>query len=149
MPSWSLTLISVVLNLRHVGKLMISNPVTVTVGTFVRSFQYEGGLYPFHFSAKANGLSNRMDHNLLFFANNEAHALEVLERMFEFMAHCMIVKYDKAVTDHHPQIDAGSYERKALKYLDWLKELHAGKVFVERASNQQFYKVGWADNDTL
>ena len=64
---------------------MISNPVTFFINDEeTRSFTYEGGSRLFHWSPYESGLSESMESNVVFFANGEDHARDVLRRMFGF-----------------------------------------------------------------
>lgn len=122
---------------------MISNPASFFINGYEeKEFIYEGGTTLYHFSPIANKLSEHMDCNIIFFANDEKHALDVLQRMFKFALEC-ISQYEqnKDATDR-------SVHRKD-KFQKFLKASEANKIKVSLAPTNQFFKVGWADNDTL
>lgn len=130
---------------------MISNPVTLFAGggdsEHLRRFTYKGGKYLYHFSPYDNGLSRSLECNIVFFANDEQHAFKVLERMFRFVVSChrkQIRYYKKNPADHSVLTDQ-SFKR----FSGYLKALQEGKITITKAPTNQFYKVGWASNDTL
>lgn len=113
---------------------MISNPCTWFInGNETESFTYEGGTKLYHFSPYDNGLSSTMECNIIFLANDEKHALDVLKRMLEFR----IARLTK---------ESGGNPGDANEYLKALKD---GRVKIYEAPSNQFYKVGWAENDTI
>lgn len=133
---------------------MISNPCSWHVdGSNSKKFIHEGGTQLFHFSPRSNGLSNIMDMNVIFFANDEQHALNILKRMFEFGIECTIeylnekqVKQIKAHTDALFIEQAKGRSERLIKYYD---ALLAGNIKLETVPTNQFFVVGWADNDTI
>jgi hypothetical protein len=117
-------------------------------------FTYEGGSSLFHFSPRANGLSSYMDCNVAFFADDETHALDILRRMFQFVVDCNIAyngRYNEADRETYTNLASRLRENDAIisKFNEWIKALDAGTVKVELAPINQFFKVGWADNDTI
>jgi len=133
---------------------MINNPCRWWLSNSrIESFTYEGGRFLYHFSPHDNGLSTSMDTNVVFFANNDNHALDVLRRMLEFRLSVIKerLKYDKSKT-YKDAVDEMLIERheycesRTFKYLQAVVE---GKVKLTLAPGNQFFKVGWADNDTI
>lgn len=129
---------------------MITNPVRQFVtGNTERVFEYEGGTTLYHFSPYENGLSSIMNCNVVFFADNETHALDVLARMLQFMAeHCdQFAQY--ADSDPYRHDTGEQYRKKAERYAVWREAVLAGGVQLALAPTNQFYKVGWAASDTI
>ncbi len=131
---------------------MISNPCRWYInGDEREAFIYEGGSTLYHFSPYENKLSKYRDCNIVFFADNEKHALDVLRRLFQFRID-VSKKYrenvkDQSVWDELTIKDLCSYNNdRAIKYLDAVVK---GKVKVEKAPTNQIYSVGWATNDTI
>jgi len=118
---------------------MISNPCKYFVnGHDQKAFTYEGGHTLFHFSPKSSGLSSHMEMNLVFFANNQEHAKRVVVSMLRFKLKCL-EEYEQSPSDN-------------LRYGEMEKVRHLlvnqSKFKITKASTDQFYLVGWADNDT-
>jgi hypothetical protein len=136
--------------------MSISNPVKLFSGggsyENQREFKYEGGSKLYHFSPHDNGLSRSMENNLIFFADSESHARDVLRRMLEFAIDCCRKQSDyyngkgKKSSVHVSEFNervrdtASAYERY-LEKIDTVK--------LPEAPTNQFYIVGWADNDTI
>jgi|ERR1041385_57439 hypothetical protein len=121
---------------------MISNPVTFFINDHeTRSFTYEGGSKLFHWSPYESDLSKSMECNVVFFANDEDHARDVLRRMFEFWINCNNL-YRKSTRDIH---SVNLTETRRLK--SFLREMD--KMRIELAPINQFLEVGWASNDNL
>lgn len=122
---------------------MLSNPVTVFVsGNEQKYFKYEGGEKLWHFSPRQCGLSTTMNTNVVFFADDGKHALDVLTRMFQFMIDGYSVKYKSQNIKMDERRDRNlSYMEKILSNKD--------KWIITLAPTDQFYKVGWASNDTI
>lgn len=116
---------------------MISNPVKFGYCESEKQFTYEGGKQLFHFSPHDNNLSTTMENNLIFFADDETHALKVLEKMFKFTI--------KHAVEEKGVFSKGTSER----FSEYLTALRAGKLKVKPAPMNQFYEVGWASNDTV
>jgi len=115
---------------------MISNPCNWFInGDETESFTYEGGTKLYHFSPYDNGLSSSMECNIIFLANDEKHALDVLKRMLKFRL-AIDEKYKSSCGNPG---DANEY----------LKAIEAGLAKVSLAPVNQFYRVGWAENDTI
>lgn len=95
-----------------------------------RYFQYEGGSVLFHFDATECGLTEPRHHptNVVFFANDEAHALDVLKRFFKWFLNDDLAEY--------------GYRPSLIKhYLE-----NFDKVKVEAVPNNIFMNVDWAGN---
>ena len=131
---------------------MISNPCTFFVsGNAQEKFTYEGGTTLFHFSPNDNGISKYMENNLIFFANNEEHALEVLKQMFQFAISCK-AKHLKCLSSEKSVHWEEFYERakeEEQKFSSYIKLIEEGKIRLTKAPTNQFFIVGWASNDTI
>lgn len=127
----------------------ISNPCRWFSGggdySNIKEFKYEGGTTMWHFSPHDNGLSSTMECNVIFFANTEAHALDVLKRMLKFRIACAMKKRKAANSDEFSDRDRNAVEN-AKKYL---AAIEAGEVMLEHVPTNQFFKVGWAVNDNI
>jgi hypothetical protein len=101
-----------------------------------KPFTYEGGAKLYHFNPSTCVKYERFDHwipvNVIFFANNEKHALDIIERMLRFR----LKKKPTAYDDHGRQL--------AQVILD-----HKDEWKVNEAPTDQFYTVSWASNDTI
>ena len=97
-----------------------------------RYFQYEGGSVLFHFDANSCGLTDPNYHatTVVFFANDEAHALDVLKRFFKWFLNNELGE-DRC--GYRP-----SFIKKYLENFD--------KVKVEPLPNNIFMNVDWAGN---
>ncbi len=63
---------------------MISNPCNWFInGNETDAFTYEGGDKLYHFSSVDSKISSYFSVNVVFFANSEEHALDVITRMFK------------------------------------------------------------------
>lgn len=132
---------------------MISNPCRWFInGSETKSFTYEGGSKLFHFSPYDNGLKDSMGCNVVFFADNHGHALDVLKRMFKFRLECA-AKYiahnkDEKYSSHTAEFieDAKKDRKETAKYLTAIEQ---NKIKLAIAPQTQFYKIGWASNDTI
>lgn len=123
---------------------MISNPVCPFINGFdTVPFVYEGGTTLYHFSPYDNNLSKHMHCNVIFLANSEAHAINVLKRMFEHIIECgeKYLQYKEDIYDITP--------RRIDRYRTFLRAANEGKIKLTIAPTNQFYKVGWAENDTV
>lgn len=128
---------------------MISNPCTWFGGKGGsyhdrEKFEYEGGSKLYHFSPDIN-LHIVFDHwrpiNLIFFANDEKHAADIIERMLKFRMECMKAYEEDRGTDY----SRGELTRQLPQLLLDNKD----KWVFELAPVNQFYNVGWACNDTI
>ena len=137
---------------------MISNPVRFFAGggsvEDSLEFTYEGGSKLFHFCPADNNLTSHMVCNVIFFANDENHARDVLIRMFEFAIDCIrkqaeyyisMTKYPETMREF-VVIEEDKKYHEFKSYLDAIKDGRARPV---PAPTNQFYKVGWAFNDTI
>ena len=97
-----------------------------------RYFEYEGGSILFHFDPTECGLTEPRFHptNVVFFANDEAHALDILKRFLEWFV-------SKGIGEDHC-----GYRPSLIKhYLE-----NFDKVKVEAVPNNIFMNVDWAGN---
>lgn len=133
----------------------LSNPFRYWVtSSNTYEFTYEGGTTLYHFCSQSLNIpeeSHIMRVNVVFFANDPVHAIEVLIAAFEFKIKCaaQYMQYQEKSKGQHWEDFIRRAEHAnaiAFKYITLLKE---GKGFVTKAPNNQFYKVGWAENDTL
>ncbi len=136
---------------------MISNPARVFVtGNETKEFTYEGGEKLFHFSPMDCGLSDYRNWNVVFFANDEEHALDVLKRVLVFHIGCT-EEFDRSEAERDKKYGYSRHREyynnvhknqiaTCRKYLDAIKD---GKVHASLAPTDQFYKIGWACNDNL
>lgn len=124
---------------------MISNPTRQHVtGSESEAYTYIPGKILYHFSPRDCGLSRVLDHNLILFADDEAHASEILVGMFEHKLTCLeklrLSDLELGI-DRYTHEFAGSQPKYLLENKDkWTFSL---------APTNQMYKVGWADNDTF
>jgi len=127
---------------------MISNPCNWFItGNETNEFTYEGGNTLYHFSARDNNFSSYHDVNVVFFANNEIHALDVLRRMFKF-AFEKHMAYKLHEINGHPEL----YSRNEVRLKEiskYLNDMNSDDIKITLAPKNQLYKVGWAYNDTI
>lgn len=117
----------------------LSNPCTWRTGKpnrgYEATFSYEGGTTLYHFCPTACGIFHgHVSVNLVFFANCLQHAEDVLARMLEF------------------RIECGRGLNKSDQHgMEWAKLIlsHRDKWLITEAPTNQFFSVGWADNDTI
>lgn len=122
---------------------MISNPITFFIdGSNQRSFTYEGGKHLWHFSPNQSGLMKHHAMNIIFFADDATHALDVVERICKFAIECHDTKYDPMNEELKDRRDraVATFEYLLLNKKSWIITL---------APMNQVYKVGWASNDTI
>lgn len=132
---------------------MISNPCKWWItSNKEKDFTYEGGSTLYHFSPCDNELSEYMDTNVIFLANDESHALDVLIRMFKFRIQqgtkYILASENKASHHTHEELRERA-ERSMSKTFKYLQAAENGKIKITKAPANQFYKVGWADNDQI
>lgn len=119
---------------------MISNPTKL----YDDGFTYEGGSVLYHFCPYDQGLSKFLDCNVVFFADNDEHAKDVLVRMFEYVESSIMKRIDET------KDDVSAYIREIPEDLKrYLEAVRSGRAKPQLAPTNQFYKVGWAANDTL
>lgn len=118
----------------------LSNPCTWAAGgrdrDSYKSFTYEGGTTLYHFCPTSCGIFERhIPVNVVFFANDLKHAEDVLVRMLEYRIECVKKQ--------------GPYGGVDSAY--WAKDILAGRAkwIITPAPTNQFFSVGWADNDTI
>lgn len=134
--------------------MSLSNPCNWFIsGSEQKKFTYEGGTKLFHFSPNDNGLSRYMDCNVIFFANDEAHALDVLKRMFKFRIECAKEKIEHSLTKGANNAHAQEFRENAMKSetqtTEYLNAIENGKVKVTLAPMNQLYQADWASNATI
>ncbi len=123
--------------------MSLNNPAKFFVtGNDEESFTYEGGDTLWHFSPNQSGLSRTMEMNIIFFANEPKHALDVVRRMLEFAVRCENMKWDNI---HKDLEDRRGYKVKKFQYLLDNQD----KWIVTLAPLNQVFKTGWASNDTI
>ena len=124
---------------------MISNPAKFFVtGNDEETFTYEGGKNLWHFSPKMSGLSSSMEMNIILFADNHKHALQIIEDMLIFGLSCHI-KYLQSQGLLEEQTRRGQYKKNYYKKLLEAKD----KWIVIPVKKNQVFKVSWASNDTI
>lgn len=138
---------------------MISNPCEWFItGGDKRAFTYEGGLYLYHFDCSGSKrgkvetgwTGNWIPANVIFFADNPEHAKDVFKRMLEFRIETL-----KQYIQYNRDNASGAYTEYYLDKADdwytrckeWLTKIDEA-VFT-LAPTDQFFKVGWACNDTI
>lgn len=85
--------------------------------------------------------------NIVFFANSEEHAIDVLTKMFE--ATLNILKNKKIEYDKTDSANREKYVHyRAIRTLDYFLKCK-DKIKVSEVKNNIFMKVAWADNDLL
>ena len=108
-------------------------------GSADREFTYEGGRCLFFFSPCDNGLTTSTEREIIFFANSETHALEVLRRLFKFALRC------HATYERYARKQGGHEGTQSLRdsavadFKAYLKALNAGQIKVARAPRTQVY----------
>ena len=131
---------------------MIANCCTWFVnGSDQESFTYEGGKIAFHFSPHDNNLSKSLEMNLLFFADDEKHGLDILKRMFSFGVTCC-KKYlveEKANKGQHAGDFNHEKNRKIKIYQNYISLLNKGKIKLSKVPMNRFYIINWASNDNI
>lgn len=131
---------------------MISNPATFfTSGGTQKSFTYEGGSTLYHFSPNDNNLSTSMENNVIFFANDESHGLEVLLNMLQFAIDCKAeyIAKKSGSEDIHSEEFLERAKEEMKRFQMYIEAINQGKVKLTLAPTNQFYMVAWACNDTL
>ncbi|WGH24439.1 hypothetical protein EAb13_CDS0021 [Acinetobacter phage EAb13] len=126
---------------------MISNPVTgnkLSTGEEIK-FTYVNqrpeAIKAWNFQPHDCGLSNHMEANLLFFASDQHLALRRLKEMLEWY-----VNNNSETMRSYTDAWTRPNWRRA-KVQSWLDNWE--KVKVVEVPMNQFFKVGWAANDTI
>lgn len=127
---------------------MINNPCSwfANGGSYnnLKRFEYEGGSKLYHFSPDIK-IDKLFDHwrpiNLIFFANDEEHAKDVIKRMLEFRIKCRTEHEAYAGTDYTRSEEMRTLPELLLSKID--------KWTITLAPTGQFYQVGWAINDNI
>jgi hypothetical protein len=126
---------------------MIGNPCNWFInGSDKVCFIYEGGTTLYHFSPYDNGLTTYMECNVIFFANDEKHGLDILKRMLNFR---IKVSNEYKSESAHAEMYKEENIRKAEKAQSWIDAIDAGKIKLSLVNRDQFFKVTWASNDTI
>ena len=122
--------------------MSISNPVAnITTRRLKYTYEPKGDKL-WHFSPNQCGLSNSMEMNIMFFSGSGKEALEDVHKMLLFM----LETPKRASTFSHPDIvRRNSYETEYVENLIANKD----KWIVTLVPRNQFFKVGWASNDTI
>jgi|SRR5882757_1390467 len=141
---------------------MISNPCCWFSGggslEDQREFIYEGGKYLYHFDSSGSQRTkvntgwtgNYVACNVVFFADSVDHARDVFRRMLEFRLKCSIEQsmyYTGNKSSARAAEDLNREDTTYQMYKSWLGRIDEA-VFTLAPTNQ-FFKVGWADNDNL
>jgi hypothetical protein len=125
---------------------MISNPATFFInGNDEREFTYEGGTTLYHWSPYDSGLSISHEANIIFFANDLAHARDVLRRLFEFWITCNKMLIDN---DRNQAFSSNAAIKSQNRLLDNYKSC-IQEMEITLAPTNQIFMVGWACNDTI
>jgi hypothetical protein len=108
-------------------------------------FTYEGGRNLYFFSPCDNGLTDSTERELIFFADSEGHALDVLRRLFKFAlrANARFERYIKR-TDGRDGT-ASLREASIRDFTSYLRALKAGQIKVSRAPRTQVYAYDNSD----
>jgi hypothetical protein len=109
-------------------------------------FTYEGGTTLFYFAPSVEVDKKVFSHwvpiSLLFLANDEEHAKNVIERMLKFRQE-VNARHEKYLGHKDFTRMTGDHDLPTILLKN--KE----KWIVTKAPSNQFYKIGWADNDTI
>ena len=124
---------------------MISNPAKFFInGEEEKKFTYEPGSDVWHFSPRLSGLSKNMEMNIIIFANDYRHALQIVEEMLKFALKCSSEYLKtKGLNEDSEYLGAGK-----LSHYAYLLE-NKDKWIAIPAPKNQVYKVGWASNDII
>lgn len=131
---------------------MISNPARFFVsGSDTKSFTYKGGSKVYHFSPHDNKLSRTMENNIILFADDENHGLQILKELFRFAINCKseYIKHNKGSKRAHVDEFIEEAQKEESKFYEYIKAIDAGKIKLTLAPTDQVYEVGWAFNDTI
>lgn len=124
--------------------MSIANPVNEFIdGNNQRAYTFKAGAKAYHFSPNASGLSQVMDCNILFFADDEDHAREILKGMFEHIIDCL-EKLEASERGKNSYRGESGTKGVAAKYLAGIDQW-----VITEASLDQIFKVSWADNDRV
>ncbi len=130
---------------------MICNPACVFVsGNEQALFTYEGGTTLYNWCPKDYDLSDCFEFNILFTANDDVHAIQVIRRLLEWYI-TTLRQYKASRDPYNYDSKASKFEkdRKADTITYWLQALNLGKAAPVVVENNQVFRVGWASNDTF
>jgi hypothetical protein len=115
----------------------LSNPCSWFInGSNQVSFVYEGGDTLYHFNYN---VYNHIVMNVVFFANSIEHAKDIIERM---------IKVRLEIDNNRIEANYQYYNTTHRIEADLMLEDKDNWIITEAPKNQ-FYKVGWACNDTI
>jgi len=122
--------------------MSISNPVVNIANRRLKYTHEPKGDRLWHFSPNQCGLSNSMEMNIMFFSGNGKEALEDVHKMLLFM----VEPPERDIAFSHPElVQRNSWETEYVENLIANKD----KWIVTLVPKNQFFKVGWASNDTV
>jgi hypothetical protein len=135
--------------------MSISNPAKWFSGggshEHEKEFTFEPGSTLYHFCPSDCGIPGFERHmicNVVLFANDEQHALKIIEDMLNFCLECNREQNLKYYKKHPETVEVREHANSRAKYAyQILQHKHMWKVTL--APTNQFYKVGWASNDTI
>lgn len=123
----------------------MNNPARFFInGSKKREFTYEGGRYLYLFSPCDNKLSDSAEREILFFANSERHALDVLRRLFKFALRCYAT-YERYASKSGHEGTQWLGNSAVADFGGYLKALEAGTIKVSRAPRNQVYSFDGSD----
>lgn len=131
-------------------KPSISNPCKWFIsGNDQIEFKHGGGSTPYHFCSVDSGFTTHYAINVLFFADNPAHAKVVLLAMLakNVEAADKYIKRLLPAKDRRVKEFRQRYEYRAKLALEIINAPE--KIIITEAPRDQFYTIGWADNDTI
>lgn len=122
-----------------------SNPATFFVsGNDEHEFWYDPGPDPYYVIFREEG---SVPLSVLVFASGNTDALNIVERMVDFMEVCSM-KYAAAENfDKHNF--SGRNQSKISRFRKALRREKGYEVSVGKADRTQMFKIGWAGNDTI
>lgn len=88
-----------------------------------------------------------MENNVIFFANSIGNARAKLRAMFEFMIESEQLYRAKSNEGIHKEEFDMKSSHTEKRFAGYLENIETIKI--TKAPTNQFYKVGWADNDKL
>jgi hypothetical protein len=115
-------------------------------GSDVVAFRHAGGTKLYHFCPYDNGLSDHMDHTICFFANDDNHALDVLEQFYAFLVDAE-ERY-RTYRKNQSHVDEDLLSSHAYRYnknKKYLNAIREGKVNPKMVPTDFVFSVEWAD----
>ena len=120
-------------------------------GSEEKEFTYEGGNEVYNFCPNDYGLESSMCNNIIFFANDDAHAVDILKRLFKFAIECR-KKYllsRASVKENDTSVYLKKLNDNSIKKLNrYLKCVKSRDFKPSKVEKNFISKVGWANNDT-